>query len=97
MTMPRAIKLRAWSPAITGEGGELVVKLEAYRERNGKRGDWSWRGNVELKVDRYFVLQLMRQVDEMQKRDRDRLAREHSRLDHEVEPVQRRANSQEKT
>lgn len=95
MTMAKVIKLRAWSPAIEGEGGELVVKLEAYRPHRLKRGDASWRGNVWLSVDRYFVLQLMRAVDEMQKRDRDRLARERSRLDLEVEPVQRRANSQE--
>lgn len=88
MTFPKKPTLVAWSPTIQGEGSELHVEFEAFRESR-RGGDWLWRGKIRLKIDRHVIREISLAIDEMQKRDRERLAREYQRLLFEVAPVQR--------
>lgn len=87
MTFPKKLHLVAWAPVLEREGDQLELELEAFKET--KRGQAaSWRGKVRLQVDRVFVRQIAQAIEQMQKRDRERLAREHQRLADEVAPVQ---------
>lgn len=87
MTLPKKLQLVAWAPILEGEGNGLELELEAFKET--KRGTAaSWRGRIRLKVDRNFVRQFSLAVEQMHKRDRERLARETERLAYEVAPVQ---------
>lgn len=86
MTFPKKLRLRAWSPTLEGDGLFLELQLEAFRK--GKKGaGHSWRGRLVLDLDRQFVRNIATQIVEMQKRDRERLARERDRLEFEVLPI----------
>ena len=87
MTFPKKLALVAWGPVLEGAGDELALELEAFKEtKNGAAA--SWRGKVRLKIDRGFVRQFSLAVEQMHKRDRERLARELDRLAYEVAPIQ---------
>lgn len=86
MSFPKKIQLVAWAPTLEGEGGDLALELDAFKE--GKKGRASWRGRLRLKLDRNFVRQIAQAIEQMQKRDRERLTRERERLAYEVAPVQ---------
>lgn len=95
MSWPKVLAVRAWAPTLEGAGETLTLKFTGYSST--KRGAERWRGEIELNVDRHMVRKLAEQIREMQTRDRDRLAYERARLDREVEPLTRPADSQEKT
>jgi hypothetical protein len=87
VTFPKKLRLIAWAPILEGEGNGLVLELEALKETKS-RAAAAWRGKLRLELDRQFVRTLSLAIEQMHKRDRERLNRELERLAYEVAPLQ---------
>lgn len=85
MSLPKVLKLLGGTPTIGGTGEELVLTVQTFRTRAGQQ---SYRGELQLTVDRWFVRALANELREMQTRDRQRIDREIHRLRDEVAPLQ---------
>lgn len=70
---------------IEGCGDDLVLSVRGYRINKLKKYE---QYDIELKVNRWTIQQLARQIATMHERDRQRLARETARIQKEIDAIQ---------
>lgn len=82
--MPKAMRVNAWRPTMTGEGESLELSVKCTRTTlKGTRQSFE----LTLLTDRWFITKLIEQLAAMQVRDRERLQRETDRLTDELAPL----------
>lgn len=86
MTWPQRIVLDGWQPKVEGVGERLELVVGARRPKPEGGGEL-WRGEVRIRVDRWFVRQLCQAIADMQVADRNRIDEELARLASEVAPL----------
>lgn len=72
------------SPTLEGDGADLTLKFRAHRRK--KTGTYDFY-DVELKLERWFIQRLARQIAAMHVRDRKRLKGELERIDLEIDAI----------
>lgn len=87
MTWPKRLELGGWGPKFEGVGDKLTLVMGCRRPNPSRTDPDLWRGEVRVRVDRWFVRQLCQAIADMQAADRVRINEEFARLSTEVAPL----------
>lgn len=87
MTFPKRLDLRGWDPRLDGVGERLQLRFGASRAGRHPGDCDSFRGDVVVTVDRWFVRRLVQAIADMQAADRVRINEEIARLTTEIAPL----------